>query len=237
RRARARARARRRLRLAEIVTSRSQRVRGKRHRRMRRRARDKSTRRSNLAVRTSAPGPAREGPGSRWAVRDRPGLARGGSAKTRENYPVARWKTPPAATTGCDTDDGCAEVNVRSSARPSFGSRRVMRNVIYLAVLLAASSAAAQSVEEARTCQVTIARAPDDVREVVEAWVRSEPQCSKALEVRIVPTEGGLYLLAQDEQGRIRDRVVPDAETAGVLVASWIADDHAPAPVRSVNPF
>lgn len=112
-----------------------------------------------------------------------------------------------------------------------------MRNVIYLAVLLAASSAAAQSVEEARTCQVTIARAPDDVREVVEAWVRSEPQCSKALEVRIVPTEGGLYLLAQDEQGRIRDRVVPDAETAGVLVASWIADDHAPAPVRSVNPF
>jgi hypothetical protein len=108
----------------------------------------------------------------------------------------------------------------------------VMRNVIPLAVLFAALPAAAQSIPEDSpgTCQVTIARAPDEVRKVVEAWVRSEAQCSVALEVRIVPTEGGFYLLAQDERGRIRERIVPDAQTAGVLVASWIADDNAPAP-------
>ena len=116
-----------------------------------------------------------------------------------------------------------------------------MRNVIYLAVLLAAAPAGAEPdappSTEPGTCRVTIARAPDDVRQVVETWVRSEAQCSIALEVRIVPTDGGLYLLAQDEQGRIRDRIVPDAQTAGVLVASWIADDNAPPPAPAPDPF
>lgn len=116
---------------------------------------------------------------------------------------------------------------------------RVMRNVIYAALLLAtalrAPEVAAQPVTQPKACQVTIARAPDDVRAVVETWVQSEPQCSVALEVRIVPTEGGLYLLAQDEHGRIRERIVPDAQTAGVLVASWIADDNAP-PVYIPSP-
>lgn len=106
---------------------------------------------------------------------------------------------------------------------------RVMRNVIHAAVLVAATPAVAQPVTEPKACQVTIARAPDDVRAVVEAWVTSEAQCSVALEVRIVPTDGGLYLLAQDEHGGVRERIVPDAQTAGVLVASWIADDNAPA--------
>jgi hypothetical protein len=97
-----------------------------------------------------------------------------------------------------------------------------------MAALLVATPAAAQPVTQPRPCQVTISRAPEPVREVVEAWVRSEAQCSVALEVRIVPTDGGLYLLAQDERGRVRERIVPDAQTAGVLVASWIADDNAP---------
>ncbi|HEY5926541.1 MAG TPA: hypothetical protein VIV11_32865 [Kofleriaceae bacterium] len=106
-----------------------------------------------------------------------------------------------------------------------------MRIAIY-AALLFATPAAAQSVESAnpRPCQVTIARAPEDVRAVVETWVRTEAKCSVALEVRIVTTEGGFYLLAQDERGRMRERIVPDAQTAGVLVASWIADDNAPLP-------
>jgi hypothetical protein len=104
-----------------------------------------------------------------------------------------------------------------------------MRNVVF-AGLLVATPAAAQPVTQPKACQVTIARAPDDVRAVVEAWVKSEAQCNVALELRIVPTEGGLYLLAQDEQGRVRERIVPDAQTAGVLVASWIADDNAPPP-------
>lgn len=108
-----------------------------------------------------------------------------------------------------------------------------MRNIIVAALLgaplaLIATPAAGQPVTQPRSCKVTISRAPDPVREVVEAWVRSEAHCSVALDVRIVPTDGGLYLLAQDERGRVRERIVPDAQTAGVLVASWIADDNAP---------
>jgi hypothetical protein len=111
-----------------------------------------------------------------------------------------------------------------------------MRNVVY-AALLVATPAAAQPVTQPKACQVTIARAPDDVRAVVETWVKSEVQCSVSLELRIVPTEGGLYLLAQDEQGRVRERIVPDAQTAGVLVASWIADDNAPPPPAPPPPI
>jgi hypothetical protein len=81
-------------------------------------------------------------------------------------------------------------------------------------------------------CEVTIARAPDDVRTVVESWVQAEPSCNVKLEIRIVPTEGGLYLLARDEQGRLRERVVPDAQSAGVLIASWVAADSTAA-----NPY
>jgi hypothetical protein len=113
-----------------------------------------------------------------------------------------------------------------------------MRPIIHAALLFAMlhGEASAEPMPQPGTCRVTIARAPDDVRATVEAWVRSEPQCSVALEIRVVPTEGGLYLLAQDERGRMRERIVPDAQTAGVLVASWIADDNAPQPQPLVEP-
>ncbi|HEY5926543.1 MAG TPA: hypothetical protein VIV11_32875 [Kofleriaceae bacterium] len=98
-----------------------------------------------------------------------------------------------------------------------------MKQLVALALVLAASPAAAQPSRG--TCQVNIARAPDDVRGVVESWVQAEPRCTISLEVRIVPTNGGLYLLARDEFGRVRERVVPDAQSAGVLIASWVAAD------------
>jgi hypothetical protein len=107
-----------------------------------------------------------------------------------------------------------------------------MKNAI-LALCLAAAPAAAQpgvAPPSNSTCALTIARAPDDVREVIERWVHAEPRCTTALEVRVVPTEGGLYLLARDEHGRVRERVVPDAQSAGVLVASWVAADANSAP-------
>ena len=107
-----------------------------------------------------------------------------------------------------------------------------MRNAIALALVLASTAASAQPVT--RPCAVTIARAPDDVRIVVDAWVAAEPSCSTPLEVRIVPTEGGLYLLARDDQGRVRERIVPDAQSAGVLIASWAADDVMVAPAPGV---
>ena len=88
-----------------------------------------------------------------------------------------------------------------------------------------AAPAAAQPVTQPSTCEVTISRAPDEVREAIEAWVKAEPRCSTTLDVRVVTTEGGFYLFARDSAGRIRERIVPDAQSAGVLVASWVADD------------
>ncbi|MBL0217170.1 MAG: hypothetical protein IPQ07_25255 [Myxococcales bacterium] len=95
-----------------------------------------------------------------------------------------------------------------------------------LTLVLAAGTASAQPAAD---CTVTIARAPDDVREVVESWLRAEPPCTHTLEVRIVPSEGDLYLFVRDEHGRVRERLVPDARSAGILIASWAADDGAPS--------
>lgn len=107
-----------------------------------------------------------------------------------------------------------------------------------------AGSAGAQPVTAPPTCDVKIVRAPDDVRAVIESWVKAEPRCAVALEVRVVPTQGGgLYLLVRDQNGRERERVVPDAQSAGVLVASWAADDSiipdapaGPAPAPLLGP-
>ena len=74
------------------------------------------------------------------------------------------------------------------------------------------------------TCAVSIVRAPDDVRTVVESWLAKE-QCATPLTVRIIETDGGYYIYAIDDRGGIRERVVPDAQSAGVLIASWTADD------------
>lgn len=101
---------------------------------------------------------------------------------------------------------------------------------IPLAVLVAASPAAAQPISQPTDCAVTVARAPDDVRLAIEAWIARETRCSSRLEIRVVVTEGGYYLIARDEHGRIRDRIVPDAQSAGLLVASWSADDALPPP-------
>ncbi len=104
-----------------------------------------------------------------------------------------------------------------------------MRNLVAIAVLAAAAApAAAQPVTSPGACAVTISRAPEDVRIVVEGWVKAEPRCASSIDVRIVPTDGGLYILAQDDRGGTRERIVPDAQSAGVLIASWVADDTFP---------
>jgi len=104
-----------------------------------------------------------------------------------------------------------------------------MRLVALMVVAAAAPAAAAP-------CAVEVVRAPDGVREVIDHYVAAEPQCAASLEVRIVETDEGLYVVAQDREGRVRDRVVPDARAAGVVIASWAADEsvafsHAPAPI------
>lgn len=88
--------------------------------------------------------------------------------------------------------------------------------------IVGASAARAQSA-----CEVAVLRAPDGVRDVVARWVDNEPGCAGPLEVRIVETPGGLYVIATDGT-RTFERVVPDAESAGALVASWAAVASAP---------
>ncbi|MDQ3335300.1 MAG: hypothetical protein M4D80_09060 [Myxococcota bacterium] len=102
-----------------------------------------------------------------------------------------------------------------------------MRNqlLLLLATSALATPAAAQPITQPSSCEVTVSRAPDEVREAIETWVRQEPRCSTTLDVRVVATDGGFYLFARDGAGRVRERVVPDANSAGVLVASWVADD------------
>ncbi|MGE0550581.1 MAG: hypothetical protein AB7O24_03245 [Kofleriaceae bacterium] len=86
-----------------------------------------------------------------------------------------------------------------------------MRRLFLVASLvLSGSSAVAQPDAPATPCSVTIARAPDDVRAVIEAWVSNEPHCGPSLELRVVPTDDGYYLFARTGEGRIYERVVPD---------------------------
>jgi hypothetical protein len=127
-----------------------------------------------------------------------------------------------------------------------------MRHLLASTVVLAtAATASAQPVTRpewgqprpemrAEMCGVTFVRAPDDVRYAIERYLRDEPRCTSSIELRVVPTDGGYYLLAQRPDGRIHERLVPDLQSAGVLVASWVADDwtapadaYAPPPAPS----
>lgn len=125
---------------------------------------------------------------------------------------------------------------MRSPAQSPVGSSSLMRKHLFLLIFAAAAPAAAQPVTQPTSCEVTISRAPDEVREAIEAWVNAEPRCSTTLDVRVVVTEGGFYMFARDGAGRIRERVVPDAQSAGVLVASWVADDLIAATVPEPAP-
>lgn len=121
----------------------------------------------------------------------------------------------------------------RSTSAPQLSSLRT------LAIVLFAVVAAPEARAERGGCEVVFVRAPDDARLVIEGWLRAEPRCSGTIELRVVETESGtLYLIAQRPDGRIHEREVPDAQSAGVLVASWVADDwtSAPEPDDSEDP-
>jgi hypothetical protein len=109
-----------------------------------------------------------------------------------------------------------------------------MRYPVLITMASLAGSAVAQPADppplvEAHPCTVTIVRAPDDVRREIEDWVHREVACRISLDVRAIPTDGGLYLLARESTGKLHERLVPDAQAAGVLVASWVANDSLEA--------
>src|SRR5262245_20949143 len=107
-----------------------------------------------------------------------------------------------------------------------------MRLLPIAAFLVSLPAAAQPLLPGAFACPVTLAHAPDEVREIVEAWLRAEPTCGAALEVTIVAAPGGFLVEANDARGGHRVRTVPDAQIAGALIASWSADDHIALPRR-----
>jgi hypothetical protein len=109
-----------------------------------------------------------------------------------------------------------------------------MRSSLIAAIVAVASPAFAQPVTSPSLCSVDLVRAPEDVRNLVERSLVDARHCSVALEVRVVPTADGLYIMARDDRGSVRDRVVPDAQTAAALIASW-ADDGQPAPIATID--
>src|SRR5688572_29410484 len=115
-----------------------------------------------------------------------------------------------------------------------------MRIAATALVALAVSPAAAETaVRTEAACEVRFVRAPDDVRLEIERWLCAESHCMSSIDLRVVPTDDGYYLLAQRPDGRIHERVVPNAQSAGVLVASWVADDwvRRPSPPLAVAPI
>lgn len=111
----------------------------------------------------------------------------------------------------------------------------MLRASLAIAALCVAGSAAAEPAPEAlapptdQQCKVTIISAPERVRVEIEQWVAAEHRCSRTLQLRIEPGEGGLTVYARDDRGHVRERLVPDDQSIGALIVSWIADD-APAP-------
>jgi hypothetical protein len=114
---------------------------------------------------------------------------------------------------------------------------KVVKRSLWIAGIVIAASASSIRAEPTTTtpCAVTIVRAPDAVRATVEHWLASE-HCGTPLTVRIIPTEGQLYIYAQDDRGRVHERTVPDADSAGVLIASWTADAGLVAPPITDSP-
>lgn len=106
----------------------------------------------------------------------------------------------------------------------------------FAAVALTSTLAHAQPVTRPSDlpCRARVIEAPEPVRAEIERWVRSEPRCERELDVRVTRVAGGFHLVATDNEGRVRERVIPDAQSAAVLVVSWMADDaidDGPAPV------
>ncbi len=93
---------------------------------------------------------------------------------------------------------------------------------------------------EVEPCAVRFVRAPAGMAPVIAARLQALEACAMPLDVWIVRSEEGLYLVARDGLGRMRERIVPDVEVAAALIASWVepgafenevpAVDATPAP-------
>lgn len=92
---------------------------------------------------------------------------------------------------------------------------------VALAIAVAVPAAAhAQTVIAPPQCEVHILRAPDATRAAIETALR-DLSCDASLVVRAVPTDKGLYLIAEEPNGRTYERVVADDAAAAAQVRDW----------------
>lgn len=95
----------------------------------------------------------------------------------------------------------------------------------FATLLAAAAQAQPITRPDEQPCTVRVVDAPAAVRAEIERWVRAEPRCERELDVTVTHVRGGLHVVATSVDGRMRERVIPDAQSAAVLVVSWMADD------------
>ncbi|MBP9087952.1 MAG: hypothetical protein KBG15_17655 [Kofleriaceae bacterium] len=86
-------------------------------------------------------------------------------------------------------------------------------------------------------CAVKLRRADPVFAEALLAHIRDLGGCKVALDVYIVKTDGGYYLLVRDSLGRMQDRVVPSLQLAATLIASFAESSVELPPVRVTPAF
>jgi hypothetical protein len=69
-------------------------------------------------------------------------------------------------------------------------------------------------------CKVRVVRAPDQVRAAIEARVGLESSCV-SLDVRVIPTREGYYVIATPPSGDVFEGNVRDPGLVGELVTGW----------------
>jgi hypothetical protein len=99
------------------------------------------------------------------------------------------------------------------------------RTVILALVVVAGAVPAGADPAPPVPCGVQVRRAPPDLGEAIRLRLAQLSACDVRLDVWIVRAEDGLYVIARDELGRVRERIVPDAEVAAALIASWVEID------------
>jgi hypothetical protein len=114
------------------------------------------------------------------------------------------------------------------------------RSCCLIAVLAGFAGGTASADPDADPCAVRFVRAPAGMAPVIAARLQALQACTMPLDVWIVRSDEGLYLVARDGLGRMRERMVPDVEVAAALIASWVepgafeselaAPDATPAP-------
>ncbi len=86
-------------------------------------------------------------------------------------------------------------------------------------------------------CAVKLRRADPVFADALLTQIRDLGGCKVALDVYIVKTDGGYYLVVRDSLGRMQDRVVPSLQLAATLIASFAESSVELTPTRVTPVF